>query len=375
MLVDDLDYPFDDALIAREPVTPRDAARLLVYTRRDRSIEHAHVRDLPRWLAPGDALVVNETTVAPARIRVRRATGALIEGLLLERRGPRRWRALLKNGKALKPGERAQFLAPATDHGPSGPVPIDEAALVLVGREGEGFVVELEGGGAAELLLERVGWTALPPYILQARATEDGEPEPERDRLDRARYQTVYANDTTQPSVAAPTAGLHFTEDLLARIASLGVERIGVSLQVGAGTFKPVETERLEDHPMHHESCIVSDGALARLRAAAARRALGTGRIVAVGTTSVRTLESLPRDDRGALPERGPLVWSTNLLLAPGARIGLVDALMTNFHLPRSTLIALVAAFVGLDETKRIYAVAQAERYRFYSFGDAMLVL
>ncbi len=369
MRTDDLDFPFDASLVARTPATPRDAARLLVYERSSGAVTHARVRDLPAWLRAGDALVVNETTVAPARIKALRSEGgARIEGLLLERRGPRRWMALLRNTKRVAEGERLRLVGPDAS-GRQG-AEANQFELLFLGREGEGSIVEVLGGASADEALARVGWTPLPPYILKARRDTGDADDGHEDAEDRQRYQTVFAAPTDAPSVAAPTAGLHFTPELVETLARRGVERIPVSLQVGAGTFKPVETERLEDHSMHTERCMVSHAALERLRDVRARAIAGAGRIVAVGTTSARTLESLP----SPLPPAGPLVWETNILIAPGHQPRLVDLLLTNFHLPRSTLLALVAAFIGLDELKRVYAIATAERYRFYSYGDAMLI-
>lgn len=415
MRTDDLDYPLDETLIATAPAEPRDSARLLVYERRTGAIHHRRVSDLPEYLRPGDAMVVNETKVMPARIKAVRAPagelehavqesggGARIEGLLLERRGPRQWLALLRNTKRVREGELLRLI---------GPRPTEGYGLRFLRREGEGAIVELEGGASADEVLERVGWTPLPPYITRARrerrssadpaeglpaegvpgevveGLEDGpaagSDEDALDGEDRSSYQTVYARETNMPSVAAPTAGLHFTPALLERIGALGVERIPVTLQVGAGTFKPVETERLEEHRMHTERCLVTADALRRLRRAVARSRAGQGRVVAIGTTSVRTLESIPASAveagfvDGATGEAAgeSLLFETDILIAPGSRLRVVDVLMTNFHLPRSTLIALVAAFIGLEEVRRVYAVATAERYRFYSYGDAMLIV
>lgn len=381
MRTDDLDYPFDHTLIAKAPAEPRDAARLLVYHRISDRLEERQVRDLPEYLGAGDALVVNETTVAPARIKAERqregeGPRAQIEGLLLERRGPRTWFALLRNTKRVKEGERLRLIGPHE----GAPSP-EGAGLRFLGREGEGSLVEVEGGGSADEVLEALGWTPLPPYILRARG--DGDADGREDDADRRRYQTVFAAPTDAPSVAAPTAGLHFTGELFQALAARGVERIPISLQVGAGTFKPVETERLEDHPMHTERCRVAPQAIALLQAARARAARRAGRTIAVGTTAVRTLESMPSDALDREPPTHSLEWSTNILIAPGHRFRLVDALLTNFHLPRSTLLALVAAFLtdgdtsadGLATIKRLYAFAIARRYRFYSYGDAMLIL
>ncbi len=379
MRTDDLDYDLDPDLVAREPAEPRDSARLLVYQRASGRIEHRRVRDLAEYLRPGDLLVVNETQVAPARIKAVRLrdgaggaeVGAHIEGLLLERRGPREWMALLKHAKRVKPGEGLALVGPG--NGTS-----DQTSpyrLVVHDRLGEGYRVTLEGGASAEAVLDAVGWTPLPPYILKARRDHGEGDDGQHDRADRAHYQTVFAHSTDLPSVAAPTAGLHFTPDLLAAIAAKGVERVAVELQVGAGTFKPVETATLDEHPMHSERCVVHAATLARLRAARERAARGGGRVIAVGTTSVRTLESLPSPLPAADPLGAALVWDTRLLIQPGHRFAHVDGLLTNFHLPRSTLLALVAAFVGLEKLRELYAAALRERYRFYSYGDAMLVV
>jgi S-adenosylmethionine:tRNA ribosyltransferase-isomerase len=434
MRTDDLDYPLDERLIATAPVEPRDSARLLVYERRTGAIHHRRVRDLPEYMGRGDLMVVNETTVMPARVKAVRersssdgsdlaTAGARVEGLLLERRGPRRWVALLRNTKRLREGELLRLIGPgaADASGDAGRREEIGYGLRFVAREGEACVVEIEGGASADEVLERVGWTPLPPYITRARrqrrssdqaapsiqlGEDEGGPDGEEARDehdDRLRYQTIYARPTDMPSVAAPTAGLHFTPELLERLDRAGVERTAVTLQVGAGTFKPVEAERLEDHRMHSERCFVSAEALRRLRAGIARSRAGTGRIVAIGTTSVRTLESIPAraleaiGGEGTPPAtnvasnagisacageaetahctEGPLLFETDILIAPGSTLRVVDVLLTNFHLPRSTLIALVAAFIGLDEVRRVYAVATAERYRFYSYGDAMLVV
>jgi len=362
MRVDDLDYDFDPSLVAREPASPRDSARMLVYDRASARVEHRLVRDLDTYLRAGDTIVVNQTTVMPARIKAirERGGGARIEGLLLEARGERRWLALLRNAKRVADGERLALVGPGSET-PS------EYGIVVHGRDDEAFLVSIEGGGSAEEVLSKVGWTPLPPYIVKARR-DDGRPDDGLgDLADRAAYQTVYATESGDYSVAAPTAGLHFTPELLSRVASRGVERVSVALQVGAGTFKPIETVTLEEHRMHRERCVVSRDVTGRLRATRERG----GRIVAVGTTTVRTLESLPVTTEGD----EPLVWETDILIAPGHRFTMTDAMLTNFHLPRSTLIALVAAFVGLETLRSLYATAQRERYRFYSFGDAMLIV
>jgi S-adenosylmethionine:tRNA ribosyltransferase-isomerase len=309
----ELDYPLPAELIAQRPAEPRDASRLLVYEREKRAVHHCRFSDLPDELAPGEVVVVNDTRVLPARLRLRRPGGGEAEVLLLERVGSNGlWEGLARPSRRLRPGQRL------------GPVELVEAL-------GEGrWRLRLEG--------EPAGEPPLPPYITE--------------RLkDPGRYQTVYADDPG--SAAAPTAGLHFTPELLAR---LDVER--VTLHVGLDTFRPLTAERLEEHQLHGERYEVAPAAWERIRAA--------GRVLAVGTTTVRVLESLAR---GA-----PLEGRTELFVTPGFEFRRVDSLLTNFHLPRSTLLALVMAFCGVDETRNIYRQAVAARYRFYSFGDAMLV-
>ena len=305
----DLDYDLPPALIAQHPAERRDESRLLVYDRALRRVRHRRFRDLPGEV--GDALVVvNDTRVVPARIPIERPKG---EVLLLEALGEGEWEALARPTRRLRAGRRY------------GPVELLEAL-------GEGrWRVRLDG--------EPAGETPLPPYITEPLA------DPER-------YQTVYAREAG--SAAAPTAGLHFTPELLGR---LDVER--VTLHVGLDTFRPVAADDLAEHPLHGERYSVT---------AAAWDAIGTAtRVVAVGTTTVRVLETLAR---GA-----PLEGRTELFVTPGFEFRRVDALLTNFHLPRSTLLALVMAFAGIEETRELYRLAIAERYRFYSFGDAMLVL
>jgi S-adenosylmethionine:tRNA ribosyltransferase-isomerase len=368
MRTDELDYPLDESLVATHPAEPRESARLMVVSRASGEVEHATVGDLPRFLRAGDATVVNATRVIPARIKARRATGARIDGLLVEPRselGAGGWFALLRNAKKTGPGERLSLETP---------MPTGEASLEIVAREAEGYLVRL---GAA---VEAVGWTPLPPYILKARG-QGGEAESATaEARDRRDYQTSFAVAAPRlgGSVAAPTAGLHLTGSLRTELAARGVGEIPVELEVGLGTFKPVETERIEDHPMHRERCLVPTTSRVALADALAARAAGRGRIVAGGTTSVRTLESMP--DADAAPG-GDLAWDTRLLITPGFRFRRVDAILTNFHLPRSTLLALVAAFLSEDPARAVerlhelYSIARRERYRHYSFGDAMLVL
>ena len=305
----ELDYELPPELIAQHPAARRDASRLLVYERATGQVRHRAFGELPDELA-GELVVVNDTRVVPARIRLERPKG---EVLLLEHEGNGVWLALARPTRRLRPGQH---------HG----------ALELLEHLGEGrWRVRLEG--------EPDGETPLPPYITEPLA-------------DPARYQTVYAE--AAGSAAAPTAGLHFTPELLAR---LDVER--VTLHVGLDTFRPLTTETVEAHELHGERYEVGPEAWARIRAAE--------RVLAVGTTTVRVLETLARG--------GPLAGRTSLFVTPGFEFRRVDALLTNFHLPRSTLLALVMAFAGVDETKRLYRLAIEERYRFYSFGDALLIV
>ncbi len=378
-----LEYDLPGDRVATHPVEPRDSARLLVVDRRDPTRRaHRRVRDLPELLEAGDLVVFNSTRVLPARFRgVRVGTSGRIEGLYLHDDPSRgeglRWVCLIK-GRHTRAGAELE-LHDARGH-PGG------VRLVVVDRaddEPGAWVVRVEGAPTTAEVLERLGATPLPPYIRKARK-ELGEDPDAGDELDRRAYQTVYARDASpvgahgeRGSVAAPTAGLHFTRELLDRLAARGVRTAEVTLHVGAGTFKPVETEYLQDHPMHAEWCAMDAGAID-----AVRRARAEGRrVVAIGTTSVRTLETYaPRVEGGG---GAPGAIETRLLIAPGFAWGWTDALMTNFHLPRSTLLALVAAMLppaddperAVAALKEVYTEAIGLGYRFYSFGDAMLVV
>jgi S-adenosylmethionine:tRNA ribosyltransferase-isomerase len=373
---DDLDFDLDPALIADHPAEPRESARLLVVGLPSAAdddgttlhLSHRTVADLPDLLRSGDRLVLNATRVVPARIHCRRVdTGGRLEGLLAESDGPGRWWAMLRKSRRLQPGHQLDIL------GRDGGATSLRLAVRAVDEEGR-VLVELQDTAdptAAPMatvarLHREAGLVPLPPYILRARR-ERGLPED--DPHDPDWYQTTFA-ETAGPteSVAAPTAGLHLTPRLLAEAEARGVGPIRVSLEVGAGTFKPVEVEDLSEHPMHAERCVVAAAARAAIDEADALRARGEARLVAVGTTSVRTLESMPDGPPGDLD------WSTDLLIQPGHRFRRTDAILTNFHLPRSTLLALVAAMTGLDRLHRIYAEAIAHRYRFFSYGDAMFV-
>ncbi|MCC6662066.1 MAG: tRNA preQ1(34) S-adenosylmethionine ribosyltransferase-isomerase QueA [Phycisphaerales bacterium] len=353
----DLDYDLPDPLIATRPAEPRDAARLMVVSRSNSSrAEHLHVRDLPGLLSPDDLLVFNTTRVVPARlVGVRADSGGRVEGLYLrDGEQPGTW-VLLVQGKRPRTGVRLTFAAPKG--GPAGTV-------VLIDRvpdEAGAWLARVEDD-EPQTLLARIGRVPLPPYIRRARR---GAGQPEEMDSDRDRYQTVYAREPG--SVAAPTAGLHFTAGLLATLAARRVERADVTLDVGVGTFRPVEAEMVDHHPIHAEWCSMSPAVRERL----SRPRRPAPRVTCVGTTAARTVETY-----AALPDCPGRV-STRLLITPGYRWRWTDGLLTNFHLPRSSLMAMVAALLpgGAEQLKRLYAEAVARGYRFYSYGDAMLVL
>ncbi|MFT4515570.1 MAG: S-adenosylmethionine:tRNA ribosyltransferase-isomerase [Planctomycetota bacterium] len=345
MRVSEFDFALPPELIASCSVEPRDQAKMFVHQRANRSNQHRVVADLPEFLEPGDLLVLNDTRVRPWRLRGRRATGGGVECLLLSLVGDI-GEAFVKPSKKLRVGDRL----PMED----GSVTIELLAALGGGRWRLRLVA---ADGKVLESLERCGRAPLPPYI--------DRPAKENVAHDRARYQTVFAREAG--AVAAPTAGLHFTENLLQRLADRGVETAYVTLHVGEGTFAPMRAEVVTDHQMHAE---VYDLPEATAVAVAKARARGS-RVVAVGTTSCRTLETCATDDRTVTAAKG----SSDIFLYPGREFRVVDALLTNFHLPQSTLIMLVAAFAGHQETLELYREAIAERYRFYSFGDAMLLL
>jgi S-adenosylmethionine:tRNA ribosyltransferase-isomerase len=337
------DYELPPELIAQQPLPERDASRLLVLDRPSGRIAHHAFTDLPALLAPGDLLVVNRSRVIPARLLGRRASGGRGEILLVRDRGEGRWEAMVRPGRHLRPGQR---------------LTIDDDLSVVVesealGEDGRRRVRLLSKRRDLEGALERCGHVPLPPYIRRA-----DEPS------DRERYQTVYARESG--SVAAPTAGLHFTPSLLARLAERGVERAELVLHVGPGTFRPVKVSRVEEHRVASEAYSVPPETAAALAQARSRG----GRVVAVGTTTVRALESAARADGTVAAGEG----ETELVIRPGHRFRAVDVLLTNFHLPRSSLLLLVAALAGREAVLRAYAEAVRERYRFYSYGDAMLI-
>ncbi len=335
------DFSFDlpEELIAQTPLQRRDASRLLHLDKNTGELEHAHFYDLPRYLRAGDCLVLNDSRVLPARLIGSRPSGGAVELVLLRDLGAGKWECLSRPGRKTRPGQELLF-------GDG-----ELSATVLEVTEGGNRIVQFHYEGIFLEVLERLGKMPLPPYI--------------REELqDSERYQTVYSRELG--SAAAPTAGLHFTRELLEEIEKKGVNIAYVTLHVGLGTFRPVKEEEIEDHPMHAEFCIVPERT-ARLVTETKRKG---GRIVSVGTTSCRTLESFAREDGSLEPCSG---W-TNIFIYPGYRFKCIDALVTNFHLPESTLIMLVSALAGREHVLNAYKVAVQERYRFFSFGDAMLI-
>jgi len=368
MRTDDLDYQLPEDLIATRPAQRRDEARLLV-VRRDNpaDIQHRAVRDLPEFVRAEDAVTVNDSLVLRARLRARRAdTKGKVEGLYLnaETSAPNLWRVLLKSNGKLRPDQRLELLPPRAE--PSAEPNAEPAAtLTLIKKHDAGeWTARLEDNRDTHDVLAALGAVPLPPYILQARRNRHETIDP---RDDASRYQTVYANPDRPGSVAAPTAGLHLTPELLQSLRDKDASVNPVTLHVGAGTFKPIDAETLDQHPMHSERISVP---VQTLRAIEHARAKGARSLV-VGTTSARALESVPAG------HTTDYTAHTDILIAPGYTWKRTDALLTNFHLPRSTLLAMVAALFpkGLDDLLPIYNEAINQRYRFYSFGDAMLII
>jgi S-adenosylmethionine:tRNA ribosyltransferase-isomerase len=340
MKTKDFSYELPEALIAQTPIEPRDHSRLMAIDRAQGAVEHRHFYDLPAYLRAGDVLVINDTRVMPARLIGRRLPGGgACEVLLLRQCAPVLWEALVRPGRRLQPGARMAFGDGRLTAG------IEQKT------EDGGRIVRFDvADGALEAALDELGQMPLPPYIHEKLA-------------DKERYQTVYARE--KGSAAAPTAGLHFTPELMGRIAAMGVEIVPVMLHVGLGTFRPVKAESLDQHRMHSEFYSVSQDAAGRINAAKAEGR----RVIAVGTTSVRVLESAARDGRLAAGSG----W-TDIFITPGYRFDMVDGMITNFHLPESTLLMLVSAFLGRERALWAYGQAVREGYRFFSFGDAMLI-
>ena len=341
MNVKDYDYDLPEELIAQDPLEDRSSSRLMVLDRQTGDVEHRHFTDILEYLHPGDCLVINNTKVIPARLfGVKEDTQAKIEVLLLKRKENDIWETLVKPGKKAKPGTKLVF-------GDG----LLTAEVVDVVEEGN-RLIQFHYDGIFEEILDQLGQMPLPPYITHQLK-------------DKNRYQTVYAK--YDGSAAAPTAGLHFTKELLQKVKDMGVDIAEVTLHVGLGTFRPVKVENVLDHHMHSEFYMVSQEAADKIN-----RAKESGhRVIAVGTTSTRTLEAAA-DENGRLHETSG--W-TEIFIYPGYQFKVIDALITNFHLPQSTLVMLVSALAGREHVLHAYEIAVKERYRFFSFGDAMLIV
>lgn len=339
MKVDIFDYDLPQELIAQTPAAKRDTSRLLMLNKNSGEIEHGHFTDIKSKLKPGDCLVLNDTRVIPARLMGQRTGGGEAELLLLKRIDDVSWETMVRPGKKLRTGKTVSFgngklIGTITDE-----------------LENGNRIVKFEFDGIFEEVLNELGEMPLPPYI-----TEKLE--------DKERYQTVYSK--YEGSAAAPTAGLHFTNELLEEIKAIGVKIVYLTLHVGIGTFRPVKAENVEEHSMHSEVYNITDEAAKIIN----ETKKSGGRIVAVGTTSTRTLESAA-DENGVLHSGS---GSTNIFIYPGYKFKMVDALITNFHLPKSTLIMLVSALAGYENTMNAYKIAVEQKYRFFSFGDAMFI-
>lgn len=341
MELTDFNYDLPEELIAQDPLEKRDNSRLMVIHRDTDQIEHRIFSDVTEYLNPGDCLVINDTKVIPARLMgTKEGTGANIEVLLLRNRGNNVWETLVRPGKKMKPGT-------VVDFGDG----ILKGEVVDVVEDGN-RLIHFEYEGIWEEILDKLGEMPLPPYIRHKLKDPD-------------RYQTVYA--AHEGSAAAPTAGLHFTKELLQEIEQKGVKIARLTLHVGLGTFRPVKEQKIEDHAMHSEYYVVPEEAAATIN----ETRKNGGKIIAVGTTSVRTLETAGKEDGTIEPCSG---W-TNIYIYPGYHYKMVDHLITNFHLPESTLIMLVSAFYDREKVLNAYRIAVQEKYRFFSFGDAMLLL
>ena len=339
MKTSDFSYDLPPELIAQTPLERRDASRLLTLDKNTGELRHLRFYDLPSLLRPGDCLVLNDSRVLPARLIGRRAGGGACEVLLLTDRGDKVWECLARPGKKLRPGAKLLFGDGAL------------SAEIMDVAEGGNRLVRFDYEGIFLEILERLGRMPLPPYIKES--LEDGE-----------RYQTVYSKETG--SAAAPTAGLHFTWELLEQIKNMGVKVCYVTLHVGLGTFRPVKAENIDEHKMHAEYCAIPRETAEFINET--RR--NGGRVICVGTTSCRTIESFANEDGTLSPSAG----RTDIFIYPGYRFKATDALITNFHLPESTLIMLVSALAGRERVLAAYAEAVRERYRFFSFGDAMFI-
>ena len=340
MKTHDFYYDLPEELIAQTPLELRDGSRLMVLDRQTGEIEHKHFYDIVDYLRPGDCLVMNDSRVLPARLLGHRPTGGAVEVLLLRDLGDKKWECLCKPGRKMREGDTVTF-------GDG-----ELTATVVAVQEDGNRIVEFHYEGIFLEVLERLGKMPLPPYIKAELA-------------DQERYQTVYSREVG--SAAAPTAGLHFTNELLDKIRAMGVKTAFVTLHVGLGTFRPVKAEEVTEHHMHSELCMMNEETARILNET---KAAG-GRVICVGTTSCRTLESLVNED-GSFEAKSR--W-TDIFIYPGYTFKAMDGLITNFHLPESTLVMLVSAFAGREHVLNAYNVAVAEKYRFFSFGDAMFLV
>ncbi|CUS31466.1 S-adenosylmethionine:tRNA ribosyltransferase-isomerase [Candidatus Nitrospira nitrosa] len=339
MQLSEFDFPFDPSLVASQPVIPRDQARLLFLDRTTQQRRHHHVADLPTLLNPGDLLVVNDTKVLAARVPgIKRPTGTPVEVLFVRDLGGNRWDIMVKG--SFRVGQVIEF--------------DQQSRATIVKRDATGTEVLVESLMPVTRLLEERGMMPLPPYIKRAPTQEDGN-----------WYQTLFAKHGG--AIAAPTAGLHFTEELFRRLREAGINMATVTLHVGPGTFKPVTTEKIEDHQMGAEIFHVGEETA---QAITETKRTG-GRVVAIGTTVARTLETVMKENGKMMLLSG----ESRLFITPGFEFKIVDALMTNFHLPKTTLLMLVSAFAGIEPVRNAYEEAVNERYRFYSYGDVMLIL
>lgn len=340
ILRSDFYYDLPEERIAQTPIEPRDQSRLMAVDRESGALEHRRFFELPALLRKGDLLVMNDSKVFPARLYgVKRTTGVHCEVLLLNRRSEDTWEALVRPGRRLKKGTMVDFSE-------------ELSAEILETVEGGNRIVKFHFEGVFFEILERIGQMPLPPYITEKLK-------------DSSRYNTIYSHELG--SAAAPTAGLHFTEDVFAGLHEKGIDTAFVTLHVGLGTFRPVKEENILDHQMHAEHYTVPPETAEKIRECRARG----GRVIAVGTTSCRTLEAAARRHGEVVP----CSESTDIFLYPGVKFQVIDGLITNFHLPESTLIMLVSAFLGREKTLAAYETAIRENYRFFSFGDAMMIL
>jgi len=345
MNINDFDYHLPEELIAQKPTDKRDASRLMVLDRNTGSIIHEYFYNIINYLNQGDCLILNNSKVLPARLfGIKEGTGAKIEFLLIKRVEGDRWETMVKPGKRLKPGDSVSFSESLIGH------------IIDYGTDGT-RIVDFEYQGVFMEELEKIGSMPLPPYI-ERPATEK----------DKDRYQTVYSKN--EGSVAAPTAGLHFTKELLKKAEKKGVRLVYVTLHVGIGTFRPVKTERIEDHHMHFEEYMISEIAAETINKTKAEG----GRIISVGTTSTRTVESAAVKNNQGTWKVEPGANSTGIFIYPGYKFKIIDDLITNFHLPKSTLLMLISALYDRRKILEAYEEAKKEKYRFFSYGDAMFI-